>query len=382
LRRVLNATGVLVHTNLGRAPLASGALAAMQAAGASYTNLEYDLEAGERGSRGAHLQTAASALFPGRALLAVNNNAAAVLLALNTLAEGREVILSRGEMVEIGGSFRIPEVMAKAGAHLKEVGTTNRTRLADYSAAVSERTALIVKVHTSNYRIVGFVEETTVAELAELAAEKGLPLLVDQGSGTLLKEGPAALPGETDVASLLGMGASLVACSGDKVLGGPQAGLLVGEPELVSRCARNPLARALRLDKNRIAALAWTLAEYAAGRAQESVPVLAMLRRTPAEIGTRARRIADALAASGVEAIVEEGTSRVGGGAAPLHDLPTQLLVLAPKGKSVAACEAALRRHDPPVIARIAGGRLLVDLRTVDPAEDDLLASALTAAAK
>jgi L-seryl-tRNA(Ser) seleniumtransferase len=351
LHRVINATGVVVHTNLGRAPLGTGALDAIASAGAGYNDLEYDLEAGDRGSRSAHLREIADVLFPGQALLAVNNNAAAVLLALNTLAEGREAIVSRGELVEIGGSFRIPEVMAKAGATLREVGTTNRTRLADYRAALGDRTGLLVKVHTSNYRIVGFVEEASVADLAGLARERGVPLLVDEGSGHLAaRDGREVMPGEPVVQELLASGAHLVAFSGDKLLGGPQAGLLAGDPALVARCAKNPLARALRLDKTRLAALAWTLAQHAAGRAAASVPVLEMCRRSADEIGGRAEKVRELLGRSGapVQASVEDGTSRVGGGAAPMRDLPTRVLAIRPDGKSVSAMEAALRAGHRP----------------------------------
>ena len=379
LRRVINATGVLVHTNLGRAPLASGALDAVRAAGGGYSNLEYDIEAGERGSRTVHLQAVASVLFPGSALLAVNNNAAAVLLVLNTLAEGREAIVSRGELVEIGGSFRIPDVMKKAGAVLREVGTTNRTRIGDYRGAIGEGTGLLVKVHTSNYRILGFVEETPVSEMVALGRESGIPVFVDEGSGNIPSLAEEVLGGEPSVRALLAAGAGLVSFSGDKLLGGPQAGLIVGAPDLVRRCARNPLARALRLDKMTIAALAWTLAEHAAGRAGEAVPVLEMLGRTPDEIGRRAERVAAALraAGAGVDVSVEDGVSRVGGGAAPLRDVPTRLLVLRPLGRSVSAVESALRAGEPAIIARIEEERLLVDLRTVDPEEDDAVADAL-----
>jgi L-seryl-tRNA(Ser) seleniumtransferase len=384
LRRVINATGIVVHTNLGRAPLAAGAIEAMGAAAAVYSNLEYDIERGERGSRGAHLGEVAAVLFPGKGLLAVNNNAAAVLLVLNTLAEGKEVVISRGELVEIGGSFRIPEVMAKAGATLREIGTTNRTRIADYRGAISPRTGLLIKVHTSNYRIVGFVEETPLAAVAALGREQGIPVVVDQGSGSMLAESESGLSGEPDVASLLADGASLVTFSGDKLLGGPQAGLIVGDEDLVRRCARNPLARALRIDKTRIGALAWTLAEHAAGRARRSVPVMEMLSRDAGAIEARARAILEKIerARPGLTGRVQEGVSRAGGGAAPLRDIPTRLLALAPENLSVAAYEEALRRQEIPVIARIAEERLLIDLRTVDPSEDDLLARALIAAAR
>jgi L-seryl-tRNA(Ser) seleniumtransferase len=231
---------------------------------------------------------------------------------------------------------------------------------------------------------VGFVEETATQEIAALGRERGVPLLVDQGSGCLLPARESSLPGETDVATLLEMGAQIVTFSGDKLLGGPQAGLIVGEPALVARCARNPLARALRIDKNRLAALAWTLAEYASGRARATLPVLEMLHRAPAQIGARAERIAAGLSAAGaaLETSIEDGSSRVGGGAAPLEDLPTRILAIRPQSKTVSAYEEALRRHDPPVIARIADGRLLVDLRTVDPREDALLAMLLIAACR
>lgn len=383
LRRVINATGVLIHTNLGRAPLPDAALAAMHHAGSTYTNLEYDLVKGERGSRGAHLRDSAEALFPGHALIAVNNNAAAVLLVLNTLAEGREVIVSRGELVEIGGSFRIPEVMEKAGATLREVGTTNRTRLSDYASAISERTGLLVKVHTSNYRIVGFVEETPLQDLVRLGRERHLPVVVDQGSGSLLAGQDNPIPDEPHVLGLLTEGASLVTFSGDKLLGGPQAGLIVGEKDLVARCARNPLARALRLDKARIAALASTLAEHASGRAGQSIPVLRMLNLSTMAIETRARAVLAHLDQTGaaLTAGVEDGHSKVGGGSAPMHDLPTRLLVLRPTGRSAASYAEVLRRETPPVIVRIADDRVLVDLRTVDPQDDPTLTAALQRAA-
>ena len=354
LHRVINATGVVVHTNLGRAPLGPGALDALTAAGAGYNDLEYDLAEGERGSRGAHLARSRPCSSLGRRSSRYNN-AAAVLLALNTLAEGREAIVSRGELVEIGGSFRIPEVMAKAGAALREVGTTNRTRLADYRAALGDRTGLLVKVHTSNYRIVGFVEETSVAELAALGRERGIPLLVDEGSGNLARRaGREVMPGEPVVQDLLASGAHLVAFSGDKLLGGPQAGLLVGDPDLVARCAKNPLARALRLDKTRLAALAWTLAQHARAAPPRRSPCSRCARAPPEEIGRRALIVGERLARAGapLEATVEEGTSRVEGGAAPMRDLPTRLLAIRPRGKSANAMEEALRKGMPPVVAR------------------------------
>jgi L-seryl-tRNA(Ser) seleniumtransferase len=273
--------------------------------------------------------------------------------------------------------------MAKAGALLREVGTTNRTRISDYRSAVTDRTGLLIKVHTSNYRIVGFVEETPLEQLSALGREKGIPVMVDQGSGSIPAAGETGLADEPGVGELLASGADLVTFSGDKLLGGPQAGLIVGEAALVARCAKNPLARALRIDKTRIAGLAWTLAEHAAGRAGRSVPVLEMLLRGREGLEARAAAIAARLAARGARLEVEltDGSSRVGGGAAPMWDIPTRLLSLRPREGGVSAFEEALRRHEPPVIARIADGRLLVDLRTVDPAEDELLAGALEAAA-
>src|SRR6185436_11506334 len=289
---VINATGVLVHTNLGRSPLVPAAIRRMAEVASVYTTLEYDLEEGSRGSRSVHAQRLFGKLFPGWAAHVVNNNAAAVLLALNTLAEGREVIVSRGELVEIGGSFRIPDVMRKGQAVLKEVGTTNRTRLADYEAAIGSGTALLLKVHTSNYRIVGFTKQVSLPELSELGRRRSLPVMVDQGSGNLLDLSHHGIGDEPPVAALLAQGADLVTFSGDKLLGGPQSGILVGRGDLIEKIRKNPLSRALRVDKLTYAALEATLETYVRGRANEELPVLRMMEQSEALVEERTRRCA------------------------------------------------------------------------------------------
>ena len=374
---VVNATGVVVHTNLGRAALCPAAQAAMARVGDRYSNLEYDLQAGRRGSRSAHLSRHLERLFPSCRGLAVNNNAAALLLALNTLARGKEVIVSRGELVEIGGSFRIPEILERSGAVLREVGTTNRTRVKDYRDAIGPETALLLKVHPSNYRIVGFTQEAAVEELAALGQERGLPVIVDQGSGVVVDLSPHGID-EAPVSTVLDQGADLVLFSGDKLLGGPQAGLAVGRREEVEAMASNPMARALRLDKVTTAALDATLAEYVQGTAMESIPVLRMVSASRDEIAGRAERLAAALegrVAAQVE--LQDGGSVVGGGAWPLGELPTRLLSIRPDRGGAGDAERALRAAPVPVIARVEGGRLLVDLRTVLADQEDLLRGAL-----
>ncbi len=378
---VINATGVVVHTNLGRAPLSRHAAARVAEIAASYSNLELDLERGGRGDREVHAESRLRDLLGVEATAVVNNCAAAVLLAVNTLADGRDVLVSRGELVEIGGSFRIPDVLAKTGARLVEVGTTNRTRVADFRNALTPQTALILKVHPSNFRIVGFTEEPTLQELSELAAAAGIPLVEDQGSGLLVRlPGPAA--GEPDVASCLL--ANVVVFSGDKLLGGPQAGLVAGKRRYVEAMRRNPLYRALRVDKMTLAALDAVLADHEAGRAAERVPVVRMLSLDVAEIEARARAFAQALAAEapGFSASVEPGESAVGGGAAPTVGLPTRLVALTHRERSPDELAAALRRGEPAVLARIADARLLLDLRTVSPEDDGRLREALARAAR
>jgi L-seryl-tRNA(Ser) seleniumtransferase len=382
LVRVINATGVVVHTNLGRAVLCEAARSALERAAAGYSNLEYDLGRGRRGSRGAHLARPLQALFPERAALAVNNNAGALLLALNTLARGREVVVSRGELVEIGGSFRIPEIMERSGAILREVGTTNRTRLEDYRRAITGRTAVLLKVHPSNYRILGFTEEAQLADLVALGAERGVPVVLDQGSGNLVDLSAHGVE-EPTVGDLLAGGAQMVLFSGDKLLGGPQAGIAVGDPDLVSSMGRNPLARALRLDKGTAAALEATLLEYVRGRAMKTVPVLRMIATTEAEIADRATSFVRALRRQVVGSAAVEarsGGSVVGGGAWPLGTLPTRLVAVRPGRGEAGELERALRAGAPPVVARVEEGQLLLDLRTVLPEEEGDLLQAVAAA--
>ncbi len=381
LVRVINATGVVVHTNLGRAPLSPEAAAHVAEIASSYSNLEYDLVRGRRGDRESHVETRLRALVGGEAGVLVNNCAAAVLLAVNTLAEGREVLVSRGELVEIGGSFRIPDVLRKAGARLVEVGTTNRTRIADYRSALSAETALLLKVHPSNFRVVGFTEEAPLEALAELARESGIPLMQDLGSG-LLDPLPGPLATELTAPQALAAGAQVVTFSGDKLLGGPQAGLIAGREAYLARMRRNPLYRALRVDKMMLAALDATLIEHEAGRARERVPVLRMIH-TPADTLTaRTQAFRDALAgvAPALRTTVVEAESVVGGGALPAVGLPTAALAVDPDPGGADRLAATLRAGHPPVVARVLDGRLLIDLRTVLPEEEESLLAALAGA--
>jgi L-seryl-tRNA(Ser) seleniumtransferase len=370
LRRVLNATGVIVHTNLGRAPLALAALERVVAAGGSYSNLEYDLAEGTRGSRQDHVVAALRRLTGAEGALVVNNNAAAVLLALAALAEGREVVVSRGELIEIGDGFRIPDVLARSGARLVEVGTTNRTRGADYEAAIGAETALLLRVHQSNFRVVGFTERPSTSTLADVAARAGLPLVDDLGSGALGASNTVLLADEPSPRDELAAGADLVCFSGDKLLGGPQAGIVVGRPELVERLRRHPLQRALRADKLTLAALEGTLALYLdPERARREVPVLRMLDEPAGAIRARAERLA---AAVGGE--VEATVARVGGGALPLAEVPSFACAVEE------GLAAALRAGDPPVVAIVRDGRTLLDCRTLSDAEADEVAAAVKAA--
>jgi L-seryl-tRNA(Ser) seleniumtransferase len=360
LRRVLNATGVVVHTNLGRAPLAPEALERVQEVARGYSNLEYDLEAGARGSRQDHLAGVLRDLTGAEAALVVNNNAAAVLLALAALAAGREVIVSRGELVEIGDGFRIPDVLAHSGARLVEVGTTNRTRLADYEQAIGEQTAAILRVHQSNFRIVGFAEQTAVRELARLAERGDLVLIDDLGSGVVAEIGD-----EPTVRGSLEDGAHLATFSGDKLLGGPQAGIIVGRADLVERLRRHPLQRAVRADKLTLAALEATVALYVGGSA---VPVLRMLKEPLADVRARAERLA-ALTGGRVEATV----ARAGGGSLPLAEIESCACALEEE------LAGPLRRADPPVIGIVRDGALLLDCRTLTDADVEDIATAVAA---
>jgi L-seryl-tRNA(Ser) seleniumtransferase len=382
MRPVINATGVILHTNLGRAVLSEAAARRMIDVARACTTLEYDLDRGSRGSRSSHIERVLGLIFPGRAFHVVNNNAAAVLLALNSLAEGKEVVVSRGELVEIGGSFRIPDIMLKSGAILKEVGTTNKTRLRDYERAISQKTGLLLKVHPSNYRILGFVAQVPLDEVAALGTRRGIPVLMDQGSGNLTDLEPYGIKGEPTVQQALDAGADVVCFSGDKLLGGPQAGLLVGRPDLVKTMKENALSRALRVDKATYAALEASLLEHARGAPATGLPVMRMIATTREEIERRARRIVERLAArpgNAASLSIVPGTSLLGGGSAPEEGLPTALLAVAPGRLSTRAIEERLRASDPPVIARIEAGKVLIDLRTVGEDQDDAVAEALAA---
>jgi L-seryl-tRNA(Ser) seleniumtransferase len=379
LLRVVNASGVVIHTNLGRAPLPAEAAQRVAAIASSYTNLEYDLAAGGRGQRETHAETRLQRLLGAEAVAVVNNNAAAVLLAINTFGDGREALVSRGELVEIGGSFRVPDVLAKGGARLREVGTTNRTRLADFEAALGPQTGLILKVHPSNYRIVGFTDMPSRRELAGLAQRAGLPLVEDLGSG-LIEQLPAALAGEPTVGEALAEGVDVVTWSGDKLMGGPQAGLIAGRRARVDAMRRNPLYRALRVDKMTLAALDVVLGEHEAGRAAETLPVPRMLHETEAAVRVRAEALVAALrgaAGEHAELAIVEGASAVGGGALPTVELPTALVAVRHRCHGPDRLAAELRAGDPPVVARVADGRLLLDLRTVLPGDVEDLRSAL-----
>jgi len=363
LRRTLNATGVVVHTNLGRAPLAEAALDRVRDVGRGYSNLEYDLSAGTRGSRQDHVAAILRRLTGAEAALVVNNNAAAVLLALAALAEGRDVLVSRGELIEIGDGFRIPDVLARSGARLVEVGTTNRTRAADYENAIGPETAVLLRVHQSNFRLVGFTELPSVSELAKVAQRHELPLVDDLGSGAL-----AQVEDEPSVGESLEAGADLVCFSGDKLLGGPQAGIVVGKPELVERLRRHPLQRAVRADKLTLAALEGTLALYLEPeRALQEVPVLRMALESSEAVRTRAERLAEL---TGGE--VEETVGRIGGGALPLAELPSFACAVEEE------LAAPLRAGDPPVVGVVRDGRLLLDCRTLSDAEVDEVAAAVS----
>jgi L-seryl-tRNA(Ser) seleniumtransferase len=375
LRPVINATGVVIHTNLGRAPIAEAALERVAAIARDYSNLEYDLDEGARGSRSVHAEALLTSLTGADAAIVVNNNAAAVLLALTGLAAGREVVISRGELVEIGGGFRVPDVMRQSGALLREVGTTNRTRITDYAAAVSPATAMFLRVHPSNFRIEGFTERPALADLVAAAQAARVSVVEDLGSGCLVDD----LAGEPSVQTSIAAGVDLVCFSGDKLLGGPQAGIIAGRAALVATLRTHPLMRALRVDKITLGMLEATLAEYAAGRAATTVPVQRMLRLSADDIEARAHALAATLSSGGWRVAMISGASAVGGGSAPGVELPTVLLAIAREGQSAAATEQWLRGLDPPVVARIEHDRVVLDLRTVRPDHDALLSQLLSA---
>jgi L-seryl-tRNA(Ser) seleniumtransferase len=384
LRPVLNATGVILHTNLGRAPLAEEAALAAAEAARQYTNLELDLESGSRGSRMAHLEPLLLELLGAPAALVVNNNAAAMLLALNTLARGKEAVVSRGQLVEIGGSFRIPEILERAGAQLREVGTTNKTRLSDYERAIGPATGAILRVHPSNFAIVGFAQDVPREELVRLAKKKRVPLLEDVGSGALVDLRAYGLPAEPLLAEAIAQGVPLVCASGDKLLGGPQAGILAGTKALIAACRANPMTRALRVDKMTLAALETTLRIYRdPERREAAIPVLRMLGEAASAVRARARR---ALRSLGAERATKTGaevipcTSEVGGGAMPLARVPSFALALKAPGGRAETLARALRLAPDPLLGRIEAGRLLLDRRTVSGRDIPRLVAAVARA--
>ena len=396
LRAVINATGVILHTNLGRAPLSHAAIDHVREVAGGYSNLEFDTETGQRGKRDIHVDRFFQKLLSGEAAelpsagragtpvpalnaistIVVNNNAAAVLLALNTLADGGEVIVSRGELVEIGGSFRIPDVMAKSNAILREVGTTNRTRISDYERALNERTRLILRVHRSNFQITGFTEQPRIEDLVALAKKRSIPFVEDLGSGALFDLNSVGVSGEPGVLDSLRTGVDVVTYSGDKLLGGPQAGILSGRADLVARMRANSLFRALRVDKLTYAALEATLLAYVK-RDHDSVPGLRMMRLSKEEISERVDAIARQIQSVTLQVHMIDGKSVIGGGAAPSAALPTRLLAINHKKLSADELAARLRASDPPVIAQVEEGRVLLDLRTVSPEQDRLLLEAI-----
>ena len=378
LQPVINATGVILHTNLGRAPLSAEMLEHAALIATQYSNLEFDLVAARRGERDVHISGALSELLGAEAAIVVNNNAAAVLLTLNALAEGGEVIVSRGELIEIGGSFRIPEIMQKSGAVLREVGTTNRTRINDYRKAVNENTRLLLRVHPSNFRIMGFTERPSLEELVALGREKSIPVFEDLGSGCLISFAAQGIREELPAGHSVAAGVDVISFSGDKLLGGPQAGIIAGKSEIVGRIRRNPLFRALRVDKLTYAVLESTLLAYRQEQ-YHRIPTLRMIQMSVAEIERRARRVMEKIPAhkDGLQWEIVEGESLIGGGSAPGYSIPTRLIALRHASQSAAALESRLLQNQPPVIARVEADSVLLDLRTVLPHQEAVLADAL-----
>ena len=381
LRRVINATGVVIHTNLGRAPLHPSAIEHLIEISKTYSNLEYDLDRGERGSRYAHVEEILCRLSGAESALVVNNNAGAVLLVLNTLAEGKEVIVSRGELVEIGGAFRIPDVMKRSGALLKEVGTTNRTHFNDYQKAIGPHTALLLKVHTSNFRVMGFTSEVSLQDLVQLGREHRLPVVDDLGSGCLVDLTRYGLEKEPTVQETIKTGVDAVTISGDKLLGGPQAGIILGKKKFLDLLKINPLTRALRIDKLTLAALESTLLLYLdEKRAMDEIPTLRMLSLDTKRLKRKGKRLLKRLSGmtnKRVTLTLKEDVSQVGGGALPLQELPTIVVAVKPLAVSVNSLEENLRKGDPPVISRISKEELILDMRTVSDEEIPMLAAGI-----
>jgi len=383
LRRLINATGIVVHTNLGRSILSERIMENVSTIATGYSNLEYDLASGSRGKRHTHIKRLLREITGAEDGFAVNNNAAAVFLCLTALAKGREVIVSRGELVEIGGSFRIPDVMSHSGALLREVGTTNKTHLHDYEHAMSDATALILKVHRSNYQIVGFTEEVPVEKLVSLGQGRGVPVMYDLGSGYLIPLHQYGIHGEPAVQEMVRSGADLITFSGDKLLGGPQAGIIVGKRELIEKIQKHPLARAVRIDKLTLAALEATLMEYVDGaQAKEHIPTLRMLLEDPGTIKTRAKKIASLIKREIKDAVLQvmEDSSQAGGGSLPEVEFPTYVVAIRPENISVNELEERLRKGEPAIIARIQGNSLILDARTIGDQEITAVAHAVTAA--
>ena len=386
LRRLVNATGIIVHTNLGRAPLAAAAIARTADLAGCYSNLEFDLDAGQRGRRDVHAEALVTRLLGAEAAVVVNNNAGATLLTLAALAAGREVVVSRGELVEIGGGFRLPDVMAQSGARLREVGTTNRTRADDYRSAIGPGTALLLRVHRSNFRMEGFTEQPSIDELVAIGRERGIPVAEDVGSGYVGlggEEGAARLDallgGEPRVQDSLSRGVAVICFSGDKLLGGPQAGIIAGRRDLVERVRRHPLMRVLRVDKLTYAALEATLAEYVAGRAGRTIPILRMILVPAAQVEARARELAARATSGALDAEVAPVRSKVGGGTTPGVEIASWAVALRHRQRSVDWLDGWLRRGNPGIVGRIEDDRLLLDLRTILDGEDEAVGEALRA---
>ena len=381
LRKVINATGIIIHTNLGRAPLLRRAVENIGGVAEGYCNLEYELEKGERGSRYMHVEKILKELSGSESALVVNNNAAAVWVVLNTLAKGHETIVSRGELIEIGGSFRLPDIMRQSGCALKEVGTTNKTKLSDYEQAISQETRLFLTAHTSNYRILGFTEQVPLKDLVGLGRTFNIPVMKDLGSGNFVDLTPYGLEDEPTVMETISSGVDVVTFSGDKLLGGPQAGIILGKQRYLDAIKQNPLLRALRVDKFTLAALEVTLREYFdPEKAVKSIPVLKMLTATQEELKKKAKTLLRQITRKAKEAYemsVEEDFSQAGGGSLPLQTLPTWVVTLIPRSFSVAELDKRLRKHHPPIVARINQERLLIDVRTVFAHEMPIISEAL-----